>query len=243
MSVLALSLILTVGTVLYFLARPKVTERYTEFYVLGADGVLAAYPKQAVAGEPITLVLGIINAEHEHVHYRVERDVSGRERAEMARIDLAHGQQWEEPLTFSMGLPEGYAEACYLEMLSFLLYKDDQTEPYRTVYLEVALLPDDSPTVSPTPVPRPSRTAADEGSPSPSATSIPTPLPSASPTPEPTTGFAASQIHVVQPGETLSAISRQYGVSLDSLIRANALSDPHQLEVGQEILIPRSNGS
>jgi len=238
---LILSIILGTSTVVYFVLRPKVSERYTEFYVLGADGLLAGYPEEAVAGEPITLVLGIVNGEHDHVHYRVERDISGRERAEIARIELADGQQWEEPLTFSMSLPEGGGDACYLEKLSFLLYKDDQTEPYRTVYLEVALLPDEAPTVSPTPTPQPSPTAAPGQSLSPSPTGTPTPSPTATPAFEPTRGLTASEIHIVQRGETLSAISRQYGVSLDALIRANALSDPDLLDVGQEILIPPSN--
>jgi uncharacterized membrane protein len=233
MAALSLAIILATGTVLYFLARPKVTERYTEFYVLGADGSLEGYPLEAIEGEPVVVVLGIVNVEHEDVHYRVERDVSGGERAEMARIELADGQQWEQPLTFSMSLPEGYGDACYLEKLTFLLYRDDQTEPYRTVYLEVALLPGETVSIPPTPVPQPSRTTAPEKSPSPSAT--------ATPAPEPTQSPAVGQVHVVQPGETLSSISRQYGVTLEDLIRANALSDPGLLEVGQEMIIPPSN--
>ncbi len=233
MTALALSILLAVGTVLYFLARPKVTERYTEFYVLGAGGSLEGYPLEAVEGEPVVVVLGIVNAEHEHVHYRVERDVSGGERAEMARIELADGQRWEEPLAFSMSLPEGHSDACYLEKLTFLLYKDDQTEPYRTVYVQVALLPDETVSIPPTPTPQPSRTRAPERSPSPSATP--------SPAPEPTYSPGVGQIHIVQPGETLSSISRQYGVTLEALIRANALSDPGLLEVGQEMIIPPSN--
>jgi len=43
---------------------------------------------------------------------------------------------------------------------------------------------------------------------------------------------------VVQPGETLSGIARQYGVSVDALMAANDITDPHLIKIGQEIIIP-----
>lgn len=44
--------------------------------------------------------------------------------------------------------------------------------------------------------------------------------------------------HNVQPGETLSQIANQYGVSVDAIVAANRLQDPDNLKVGQEIVIP-----
>lgn len=44
-------------------------------------------------------------------------------------------------------------------------------------------------------------------------------------------------IHVVQPGDTLYRLARQYGVSMDRLIYDNQLPDPSQLVVGQTIII------
>ncbi|HWE23811.1 MAG TPA: M23 family metallopeptidase [Myxococcales bacterium] len=44
--------------------------------------------------------------------------------------------------------------------------------------------------------------------------------------------------HRVQPGETLWRIARTYGVSVEQLQRANALSDPAQLEVGSQVFVP-----
>lgn len=43
--------------------------------------------------------------------------------------------------------------------------------------------------------------------------------------------------HVVRPGETLLAVSRQYGVSLPELVAWNRLSDPNQLNVGQVLRV------
>ena len=44
--------------------------------------------------------------------------------------------------------------------------------------------------------------------------------------------------HLVQPGDTLGIIAQQYGVSLQSLMEANSISDPNLLSVGQALTIP-----
>ncbi len=44
--------------------------------------------------------------------------------------------------------------------------------------------------------------------------------------------------YVVQSGDTLGQIAVRYGVNLNSIVEANQLSDPNQLEVGQVLLIP-----
>ena len=49
---------------------------------------------------------------------------------------------------------------------------------------------------------------------------------------------AGGIIHVVQPGETLSAIARRYGVSVEAILDANGLSNPDRLDVDQELIIP-----
>jgi murein DD-endopeptidase MepM/ murein hydrolase activator NlpD len=49
--------------------------------------------------------------------------------------------------------------------------------------------------------------------------------------------------HLVRPGETLAAIGRLYGVSWQTLAKANQLADPHLIEVGQSIWIPSDSGN
>lgn len=50
-------------------------------------------------------------------------------------------------------------------------------------------------------------------------------------------------VHVVRPGETLLAVSRQYGISVSDLVAWNNLTNPDQLNVGQELRIaPEGNG-
>ncbi len=49
-------------------------------------------------------------------------------------------------------------------------------------------------------------------------------------------------IHVVQPGETLSAIAHRYGVSEAALVQANRLANPNLIYAGQALVIPAGTG-
>ena len=57
-------------------------------------------------------------------------------------------------------------------------------------------------------------------------------------------GTASAQesalFHTVQPGETLWAISRQYGLDMETLALVNELDNPDSLRVGQKLLISAS---
>jgi murein DD-endopeptidase MepM/ murein hydrolase activator NlpD len=44
--------------------------------------------------------------------------------------------------------------------------------------------------------------------------------------------------HVVEPGQTLFRISRAYGLTVEELMAANAIEDPKELKVGQELWVP-----
>ncbi len=50
-------------------------------------------------------------------------------------------------------------------------------------------------------------------------------------------------IHVVQRGETLFRIARQYEVTVNDLARMNALVNPSNIKVGQRLLIPGSDSA
>ena len=44
--------------------------------------------------------------------------------------------------------------------------------------------------------------------------------------------------HTAKKGDTISGIARKYGKKIPDLIRANGLTNPHRIGIGQEILIP-----
>lgn len=54
---------------------------------------------------------------------------------------------------------------------------------------------------------------------------------------------AGRGVHVVRRGETLQAIAAAYGISLRSLVEANALVNPNLILAGQRLLIPDAGGS
>jgi murein DD-endopeptidase MepM/ murein hydrolase activator NlpD len=49
-------------------------------------------------------------------------------------------------------------------------------------------------------------------------------------------------VYVVQEGDTLSNIALRFGVTVDDLVAANGLSDPNQLSVGTQLIIPGLEG-
>jgi LysM repeat protein len=47
-------------------------------------------------------------------------------------------------------------------------------------------------------------------------------------------------VHVVRPGETLSGLSKQYGVNLEVMARTNNLTDQNLIRVGMVLVVPLS---
>ena len=73
----------------------------------------------------------------------------------------------------------------------------------------------------------------------PAAAPPPSSVPAAAPSVAPAASDAANIVHVVQRGEYLASIANRYGVSVQALLRANRLSNPNLLRVGQRLIIPR----
>lgn len=57
------------------------------------------------------------------------------------------------------------------------------------------------------------------------------------------TAYAQDNVHVVARGENLAAIANQYGVSVQTLISTNGLSNPNFIYSGQRLVIPGSAAS
>lgn len=53
----------------------------------------------------------------------------------------------------------------------------------------------------------------------------------------------AQTVHVVQPGDSLFRIALQYGVTVDAIVQANNIVNPNLIVVGQELVIPSTDGS
>jgi murein DD-endopeptidase MepM/ murein hydrolase activator NlpD len=49
-------------------------------------------------------------------------------------------------------------------------------------------------------------------------------------------------VYIVQPGDTLSSIAARFNLTIEDLMAANNLSNPNQLDVGQQLVIPGLEG-
>lgn len=99
------------------------------------------------------------------------------------------------------------------------------------------------PMTTPTPAPSTATPTPETAPATPAAGAAPVPSPTpkvVSPTPPsaPPGGGENAGAHIVQPGDTLVGIAKQYGVSVDALKAANPDVDPRALRVGQRLVIP-----
>jgi len=53
-----------------------------------------------------------------------------------------------------------------------------------------------------------------------------------------TAGAGGGQTYVVESGDTLSAIAARFDTTVRAIVRANDLTDPDVIDVGQELTIP-----
>jgi len=104
-------------------------ESFSEFYIDLSKSPDGSSWREALApGEHADLIIGVTNHEHADVQYRIERaGPSGTE--QIAAIHLAHDQTWEQPYTFTPTQPGAD------QKVEFLLYKQGDAEPYRSLHL------------------------------------------------------------------------------------------------------------
>lgn len=73
-----------------------------------------------------------------------------------------------------------------------------------------------------------------------STTAAPTATPAV---PTATLDPATQQIYTIQSGDSLSAVADRFGTTLDAIVKANELSDPNVVYVGQRLIIPVGVGA
>ncbi|MEM9565896.1 MAG: LysM domain-containing protein [Actinomycetota bacterium] len=71
----------------------------------------------------------------------------------------------------------------------------------------------------------------------PSSTTLP-PVTETTTTTAPPPPTAAAGTYVIQPGDTLSVIAEQFGVSVQAISEANQITDVNAIQPGQELIIP-----
>ena len=121
---LIIAILSALGALGFAIAVPKQGERFTEFYILGTENIAADYPRRALYGESVEVIIGIVNHELEPASYKVRITLDGKEIGELNIDSLADEEKYEQKFSF---IPTRIADKQNLE---FQLYKDNNDEPY-----------------------------------------------------------------------------------------------------------------
>jgi uncharacterized membrane protein len=92
---LVLAVIGVIGTVGFVVARPNVSEKFTEFYILGPQGKAQDYPSELVLGEEGVVIVGIVTNEREAMTYSLGITINGEKVNEISVIRLEQGEKWD----------------------------------------------------------------------------------------------------------------------------------------------------
>lgn len=129
----AITLIITffVGLVIFGLSlRPE--EKFTEFYILGAEGKLENYVTELKPYEFFSVKLGITNHEGEDVKYTVRAPF--QDNAIIAEMSVIADSTWEENI-FNFASSE-----IGRQKIAFDLYREGEKEIYRSVHLFIDIV-------------------------------------------------------------------------------------------------------
>ena len=126
---LAVAILGALASAGYAIAASDENDRFTEFYILGADGKAGDYPAELAVGEEAKVTAGVVNNEREDESYRIEVTIDGNINSEITDIALVQGEKWEREVFFS---PRKAGEN---EEVRFSLYKEGQQQPYRLLRL------------------------------------------------------------------------------------------------------------
>ncbi len=126
-----LTLVLTTAflTAFSILVTPKPSEYFTEFYILGQEGLAEDYPREIVAGEVVTVTTGITNREGETSTYYVQIKLNDQVIGQAGPIRLENTSIWEERVKFSVPIVGDD------QQVRFILEREGKPSPYRTLLL------------------------------------------------------------------------------------------------------------
>jgi len=122
-AILIAAIILCTGFIIYLSITPSSNDKFTEFYILNDQGKGSDYPYDVKAGEPVTVVLGVINHEYKPLNYKIQIKQNGAIIKIVIVGALQDKQKWEAKVNFTV---EGTGKS----QSEFYLFKDDDTEPH-----------------------------------------------------------------------------------------------------------------
>jgi len=123
-AILIAAIVICTGLIVYLAVTPQPSERFSEFYLLGKQGTATDYPSQVVAGQPVSVIAGIVNHEGSTADYTVQIKENDDIIKSIIVGTLNDGQKWEQPVEFTLNnAGDGLR-------VNFFLYKDGGALPH-----------------------------------------------------------------------------------------------------------------
>jgi uncharacterized membrane protein len=126
---LTVVVIAAISTLAYVIVRPKAQEAFTNFYILGPEGMMENYPQELTLGEQAVVTLGIENHENQPTNYNITVLFDGEEIQTIDSIALADEGKWSDEVAL---IPSRVGDN---QKVEFLLYKGEESVPYLALHL------------------------------------------------------------------------------------------------------------
>jgi uncharacterized membrane protein len=123
------SLVVVAAASLVIITLPRESELFTEFYLLGEDGLAEGFPRELRVGETATVTIGVYNREGVPASYHVEVWQDEEIIQQLEPFDVMPNERFEEPLSFQIQRTGTDID------VRFLLFRSGVDEPYRTLRL------------------------------------------------------------------------------------------------------------
>ena len=126
-----LTVVLTTAflTAFSILLTPKPAESFTEFYILGQEGLAEDYPREVIMGQVLTITTGITNREGNTSTYNIQIMSDNQVIGQAGPIILENNATWEQPVEFSLSTVGDD------QQITFILNREGQPSPYRSLQL------------------------------------------------------------------------------------------------------------
>ncbi len=122
--VLILIIIGLIAAIVFLSITPQPGDKFTEFYLLNTDGKASGYPGEIAAGQPASVIVGIINHEGTPVTYKIQIQANGAIINSIETGTVSNDQKWEHRVDFSID------SAGDNQTVEFYLYMNKEASPH-----------------------------------------------------------------------------------------------------------------
>ncbi len=132
---LVLAVVVAIGTLVFLLEEPQIKGKFTEFYILSAQGQVGDYPRTLTLGEEAEITVVVENHEGKSNNYRIEVKVAGEEVGEIGPFTLKDNEVWQRKVSFSP------LKAGEKQKVEVRLYMGASEEPRQVLTFWIDVLP------------------------------------------------------------------------------------------------------